>query len=79
MSDVDATQFGEALGEIKSLRTDFANHVTDDKAEHKDMGDRVRKLEDWRLQLVTKVSIYTALAMFAGTMVSQFAIKLFLK
>ena len=38
--------------------------------------DRIRTLEDWRLAFVTKLTAYCAVALFAGTIVSQVGIHL---
>ena len=37
---------------------------------------RIRALEDWRLAFVTKLTAYCAIALFAGTIISQIGIHL---
>jgi hypothetical protein len=41
-----------------------------------DHGSRIRVLEDWKLVFVAKFSVYSAIALFLGSVIAQVAMQL---
>ena len=62
---------------VKDQRHDFRNLRTEMKAVDKDHEDRIRKLENWKIELVGKLSGYVAISLFLGSIASQIAIVYF--
>lgn len=59
------------LERISNLKDDISD--LSDKFQHhkKYTEERIRALEDWKLVFVAKFSVYSAVAIFGGTLVAQ--------
>jgi len=58
--------------EHKAIRESLAEQAS----ENKELKIRVRSLEDWRLVFVAKYSVYSAIALFLGSLLSTVGINL---
>jgi len=61
---------------MKSIKETINNLKIEKKESHKDFETRIRKMEDWKIQFVAKFTVYSALALFIGSFLSQLFINL---
>ena len=59
------------LERIENLKTDIHDLSCKFQEHKKYTEERLRALEDWRLIFVAKFSVYSAFAIFIGTIVAQ--------
>jgi hypothetical protein len=78
MTDVDVLSI-----EIKNLKDSFERlemkideHIQKTDVKDEKFESRLRNIEDWKLKFVSKLTVYSAIALFCGTIFSQVAIKL---
>lgn len=74
------------LSEIRTLKEFFEKGFKDNKEEHENMKKtlkdaydehetRIRKIEDWRLVFVAKYTVYSAIALFFGSIISTIGVQ----
>ena len=64
------------LERIENIKTDIQDLSCKFQEHKKYTEERLRALEDWRLVFVAKFSVYSALAIFCGTVVAQLGLGL---
>lgn len=85
MADIDLV-----LSEIRTLKEFFEKGFTDNRLEHEKITKslkeyftehegRIRKIEDWRLVFVAKYTVWSAIALFFGSIVSTVMFQLISK
>jgi len=78
------------LSEIRTLKEFFEKGFTDNKIEHEKITQnlkeyfsehesRIRKIEDWRLVFVAKYTVWSAIALFFGSIISTVMYQLIAK
>jgi len=70
MSDIDIAVEG-VKKDVEYIRERIDEHLL----AHRDMDERVRKLEDWKLIFVAKFTTYSTIALIIGSFVAQLVIK----
>lgn len=64
------------LAAIADMREDFRTYKADENSYRDKIESRLRTLEDWKLSFMTKLTIYSAVAIFLGSIISQVGISI---
>ena len=58
-------------GKFKDMYTKMDNHACKVETNMENFERRVRALEDWKIAFVAKFTVYSAIALFLGSIVAQ--------
>lgn len=61
---------------VEELKGMLAAHIEKTDERIGKLSDRVRELEDWKLQFVAKFTVYSSLALVLGSIIAQVLLKL---
>lgn len=59
---------------LEKLHSDLQKYIDKNEDDKDKLENRIRVIEDWRIQFVAKFSVYAAIALFLGSVAGQLLI-----
>lgn len=75
LSDMVITAFKQNANEHENIKISLQQEITEIRDSVTNNKKEIRQLQDWRLVFVTKFTVYSTMALFIGTIISQLLIK----